>query len=148
MRRFNGAWNRIWASAVGRYFFKMAAFRMKDSVRMYQPSNDATELVLGRAAEDIFEALPEDVRTQVPEVPTLIRRLERDAEVLRHVGHTGEDLTEAVAALENLRLGMLRIQAGSGSVNDLTAHLEHAQEIGDRIDADLLGRDDVERLLG
>ena len=147
MRRFNGAWNRIWASGVGRYFFKVAGFRMKDPAQLFLPSTDATELVLGRAAEEIFEALPEDVRTQVPEVPTLIRRLERDAEVLRQVGHTGEDLTEAVAALENLRLGMLRIQAGAGSVNDLTDHLEHAQEIGDRIDADLLGREDVERLL-
>jgi len=147
MRRFNGAWNRIWASGVGRVFFKMAAFRMRQITPTALPSTDATELVLGRAATNIFDALPEDVRTLVPEVPTLIRRLERDAEILRRVGNTGEDLTQAVAALENLRVGMLRVQTGAGSVKDLTLHLERAQEVGDRIDAELLGREDVERLL-
>jgi hypothetical protein len=148
MRRFNGAWNRIWASGVGRYFFKMAGLRMKKPVLMVLPSTDATELVLGRAAEGIFVTLPEDVRTLVPEVPTLIRRLERDAEVLRRLGHTGEDLTEAVAALENLRVAMLRVNAGAASIDDLTLQLERAQEVGDRIDAELLGREDVKKLLG
>jgi serine/threonine-protein kinase len=147
MRRFNGAWNRIWASGVGRVFFKLAAIRMSESAHTPMPSTDATELVLGRAATDVYDELPPDLREQVPEVPTLIRRLERDAEVLRRVGDTGEDLTAAVAALENVRLAMLRVQAGAGSIQDLTLQLERAQEVGDRIDSELLGREDVERLL-
>jgi serine/threonine-protein kinase len=147
MRRFNGAWNRIWASGVGRVFFKMAGFRMGETAPAFLPSTDATELVLGEAAVAVFDALPEDVQTQVPEVPTLVRRLERDAEILRRVGHTGEDLTKAVAALESLRIGMLRFQDGTASIDDLTEQLARAQEIGDRIDADLLSREDVERLL-
>jgi hypothetical protein len=147
MRRFYGAWNRIWASGAGRLFFWIAAFRMRQPPHAPLPSSDATESVLGRAATEIFEALPEDVRTLVPEVPTLIRRLERDAEVLRQIGHTGEDLTEAVAALESLRVGMLRVKAGAASIEDLTLSLERAQAIGDRIDAELLGREDVDRLL-
>ena len=147
MRRFNEAWNRIWASGVGRFFFKMAGFRMKEPDLRFLPSTDATEMVLGRAATDVFDGLPADLQDQVPEVPTLIQRLERDAEVLRRVGHTGEDLTEAVAALENLRVAMLRVEAGAGSIDDLTLQLERAQEVGDRIDADLLGREDVEKLL-
>jgi hypothetical protein len=39
------------------------------------------------------------------------------------------------------------VQAGAASIDDLTLQLEKAQEVGDRIDADLLARDDVERLL-
>jgi len=147
MRRFNGAWNRIWASGVGRFFFKVAALRMRQPEHVPLPSTDATELVLGRAATGIFDELSPDLQERLPEVPTLIRRLERDAEVLRRVGHTGEDLTAAVAALENLRVAMLRVQAGAASIDDLTLQLERAQEVGDRIDADLLAREDVERLL-
>ncbi len=148
MRRFNSAWNWVWASGVGRVFFKVAGFRMRQPDHVPMPSADATELVLGRAATDVFDELPPDLRDQIPEVPTLIRRLERDAEVLRRVGHTGEDLTEAVAALENLRVAMLRVQTGAGSIQDLTLQLERAQEVGDKIDADLLAREDVKKLLG
>jgi hypothetical protein len=67
----------------------------------------------------------------------VIRRLERDAESLRRRGDQGERLASAVAALENLRLGMLRLRAGTGTVSDLTADLSRARELGDRIDAEL-----------
>ena len=148
MRRFNSMWNWVWASSVGRFFFKVAGFRMHQPDHVPLPSTDATELVLGRAATDIFDRLPADLQEQVPEVPVLISRLERDAEVLKRVGNTGEDLTAAVAALENLRVVMLRVQDGTASIDDLTLQLERAQEVGDRIDAELLAREDVEKLLG
>jgi hypothetical protein len=77
----------------------------------------------------------------------VIGRLEHDAELLRRRGDTGERLTMAVGALENVRLGLLRLRAGIGSVDDLTEHLARAQEIGDRIDAELQARREVDALL-
>ena len=62
MRRFNGLWHRIWASRFGRTFFKVAGFGMKPPKRRSVPSAEPTELVLGRAAVDVFHALPSETR--------------------------------------------------------------------------------------
>jgi eukaryotic-like serine/threonine-protein kinase len=56
-------------------------------------------------------------------------------------------LTSAVAALENVRLGLLRLHAGVGSPDNLTEDLVKAREIGDAIDAELAGRAEVDDLL-
>jgi hypothetical protein len=52
-----------------------------------------------------------------------------------------------VAALENVRLALLRLRGGVGSVKDLTAYLNRAREIGERIDAQIAAGDEVRRLL-
>jgi hypothetical protein len=120
---------------------------LKEPERSVLPSSDATELVLGRAATEIYDELPSDVRHRLGDVTGVIGRLEEDAEKLRKRGDTGDRLREAVAALENVRLGLLRLRAGVGSVDDLTDHIERAQEIGERIDAELAGRREVRELL-
>ena len=147
IRRISGAWHRIWASKFGRFFFKVSGMGLKEPERPVLPSSDATELVLGRAATEIYDGLPTDVRHRLGNVTGVIGRLEEDAEELRKRGDTGERLTEAVAALENVRLGLLRLRAGVGSVDDLTDHIERAQEIGERIDAELAGRREVREAL-
>jgi len=147
IRRISGAWHRIWASKFGGFFFKVSGMGLKEPERPVLPSSDATELVLGRAATEIYDGLPTDVRHRLGNVTGVIGRLEEDAEELRKRGDTGERLTEAVAALENVRLGLLRLRAGVGSVDDLTDHIERAQEIGERIDAELAGRREVREAL-
>jgi hypothetical protein len=52
-----------------------------------------------------------------------------------------------VAALEHLRLALLRRQGGTGSVPDLTAALEHAREIGDHVDRRIAAAREVHDLL-
>jgi hypothetical protein len=147
IRRISGAWHRIWAGRFGRFFFKVSAIGLKQPERPALPSADATELVLGRAATEIYAGLPSDVRHRLGDVTGVIDRLEEDAEELRRRGETGERMTEAVAALENVRLGLLRLRAGVGTVHDLTEHIERAQEIGERIDAELAGRREVREAL-
>ncbi len=147
IRRFNGIWHRIWASKFGRTFFKVAGFGLKPPERPTVPSADATELVLGQAAVDVFHALPPETRHRMPDVPDVIRRLERDAEILRTRGETGERLATTVAALENVRLGLLRLHAGVTSVDDLTADLSRVRKIGRSIDAEIEARREVEGLV-
>ncbi len=146
-RRISGAWNRIWASKFGRFFFKVSSVGMREPERTALPSSDATELVLGRAATEIYQGLPSDVRSRLSDVPHVVEKLERDAEALRSRGVTGEQLAITVAALENVRLGLLRLRAGVGSVDDLTSDIQRAQEIGERIDSELAGRREVKELL-
>jgi serine/threonine protein kinase len=146
-RRISGAWNRIWASKFGRLFFKVSSIGMRETERPVLPSSDATEFVLGRAATEIYQDLPSDVQQRLSDVPHVVQKLERDAEALRRRGDTGKRLATTVAALENVRLGLLRVRAGVGSVDDLTDDLQRAQEIGERIDAELAGRREVKELM-
>jgi hypothetical protein len=96
---------------------------------------------------DLFHELPAADRSLVGDVPQVVNRLENHAERLRGRESTGEQLTATVAALEKLRLALMRLGAGEGSVEDLTLHLEHARAIGDRIDRELAGRGEVESAL-
>ncbi len=140
-------WNRLWAGWFGRKFFKVAGIGLKPPRRKALPSTDATELVLGRAATDVFNSLPADVRSRFPDAPSVINGLEHRAEALRKRGNAADDLADTVAALENVRLGMLRLQAGSATIADLSLYLERARDIGVHVDAEIAARREVEELL-
>jgi predicted Ser/Thr protein kinase len=56
-------------------------------------------------------------------------------------------LALAVAALENIRLDLLRLRAGAGTVDQVSADLTAARQIGAEIDAALAGHAEVEALL-
>jgi len=75
----------------------------------------------------------------------------RRAELAAELGHAREAVEErlatAVAALENLRLDLLRLRAGVARADDLTAAIQEARAIGEAVDAELAGSDAVEDLL-
>ena len=147
LRRLDTLWYKLWAGPVGRTFFKVAGFRLKSPARPATASVERTELVLERSALAAYNALPRAERSEISDVPRMLDRLEAGAEALRRKGDTGERLTEAVAALEHLRLALLRLQAGDGSVGDVTLALERAREIGEHVDARLEAAREVESLL-
>ena len=148
MRRLNNQWHRLWAGKFGRWFFRMAGTGLEEPKGPSRPSADATEFVLGRSTLAAYEALPEALGSGAREVPALVERLEARAERLRAAGDTGERLSDTVAALENVRLALLRLQAGVGTVNDLTAVLERAQAIGEAVDQRLEAAREVREALG
>ncbi len=141
IRRLNGLWQRVWAGRIGRWFFRLAGLGIKPPERPALPSADRTEMVLGRSVEAAYDALTREQRAAVTDLPAVVGRLEARAAGLRARGDTGPALTDTVAALENMRLALLRLSAGAGSVRDLTAQLERAREIGQRVDAELEVRD-------
>jgi len=147
IRRLNNVWHRLWAGRVGRWFFRVAGVGIKAPERRAIASADPTELVLGKSALAAWEALPEAERDQVGDVPAVVERLEREAEALRARGETGERLAETVAALETLRLGMLKLRAGTGTVGDLTTWLERARELGEYVDRRVAAEGEVKALL-
>jgi hypothetical protein len=145
-RRLDSLWYRIWAGRAGRTFFKLAGLGLKARARPALPSVEPTELVLGRSALSAYKALPEEERRQAREVPGLVERLETGAEALRARGDTGESLTQAVAALEHLRLPLVKRQSG-GPASDLTLALERAKEIGEHVERRLAAVAEVQQLL-
>jgi len=147
LRRLNTLWYRIWAGRAGRSFFRLAGIGLKTSARPALAGVEHTELLLGRSALNAYNELPDAARDEVPDVPQVVQQLEAGAEALRARGETGERLTEAVAALEHLRVALVRLQAGQGSVPDLTSALERAREIGAHVDARIEAAGEVEQLL-
>jgi hypothetical protein len=147
IRRLDSLWHRVWAGWAGRTFFRLAGAGLKPPERRAITSADATELVVGRSVLAAYEALPKAERDQVPDVPEVVERLEREAEALRAQGQTGERLAGTVAALENLRLALIKLRVGSGSVGDLTEWLERARELGEYVDRRIEAHGEIRRLL-
>ncbi len=113
-------------------------------------SGEPTALAIGRAAGELFAALPEFQRKRLAEVPDLIERLEADVLSLRADAEGSaqhQRLTTAVTALEALRLDLMLLHAGKASLDELTQDVAEARRIGEEIDAEMKGRDAVRQLL-
>jgi len=150
-------WDRLWAGRLGRWMVRLAG---GGEARALPAANEPTEVALGRAAEALFAGLPPGSQRELAEVPGLLRRLEGDVQALRRqeAGLTralaeaagrkdvvkdleaarqacGARLAGALAALENLRIDLLRVSAGQAAGPGLTEHLEAARRIGREVDA-------------
>jgi serine/threonine-protein kinase len=121
------------------------------------------------AASELFAALPKEYREQLHDLPEIVAALEAraaearaemevvaalvpsesgGAEVLAARKKAAADhLAESVAALESIRLDLLRLQMGRVGIESVTASLAAAQRIGEQIVFAAEARDEVERLL-
>jgi hypothetical protein len=70
------------------------------------------------------------------------------ARALRDEYHsTQQQLADTVAALENIRLGLLRLSSGTGSVQSLTTDLVAARAVGEAVDLLLEGQREADAVL-
>jgi serine/threonine-protein kinase len=113
----------------------------------------ATEAALGVAASELFAALPKEHREQFVGLPAIVAALEARAaearaelELVAALVPSGsaeadalaarkkaaaEHLAESVAALEGIRLDLLRLHAGAADLAPLTTLLDAARLIGE-----------------
>lgn len=153
-------WSKLWMGRIGRLAFLVARQLPGRPVRQVALTHRATELSLGMAAEQLFETLPKETRRSLGDLPALLRRLQDDAQRLRtrydelqealaDAGDAaGTDvyadlrdmrdsvqarLGEAVGALETIRLNLLRLHAGTATVEGLTTHLGVAEEVSHQV---------------
>lgn len=164
---------KFWKGTFGKWLFKVAGVGLKRRAIPLRATHRPTELQIGFAIDALYEQLPKGVRTSLGDVPSVARHLETHAQDLRrtlemlndahataraageeipddlvHAREASEKhLAEAVASLETLRLGLLRLTAGTGSVEGLTTDLAAAADVGDEIDRLMAGMTDVELLL-
>ncbi len=147
-----GIRERLWNSRAGKWL----ARRFGAPERSHAVGGGvfrATEAALGVAAGELFAALPKAYREHLAELPATVAALEAraadaraevdvvaalapfgsvDAEVLAArrelaAGH----LAESVAALEGIRLSLLRLHAGAGDLAPLTTLMDAARHIGE-----------------
>ena len=127
--------------------------------RLFEALPKETRESLGTLPETV-QALEQDaqaMRQQVAEMDGILAEIGDDdpsaarACVRASVEATREEaqgkLREAVAALETIRLGLLYMQAGTGTVESLTMELEAARGISDDMENLLAGHREVERIL-
>jgi serine/threonine-protein kinase len=173
---------KFWRSKAGETLARW--LRKGTRVKASADRDRPTEILVGAAALSLFEALPRDVRKQLPDVRETLQKLEhrardlrarrdeleglaRSAGPLRAGGSAalddarreavedlagasekvGHQLATTIAALETIRLDLLRLHAGRGSTGDLSAAIAAARAIGDDVDNTLVGRESVERML-
>ncbi len=149
-------WSAAWSGRFGAFAFSLA--RRLRGARTAQPAmtHRATELSLGMATEQLFESLPAPSRAALRDLPTVLSTLQRDAQRLRARYEALQDalgtvdnrtdpdawqavqrdrdmvharLRDTVAAMETLRLGLLRLHAGATSLESLTTHLGLAADV-------------------
>ncbi len=112
-----------------------------------------TEIALGSATETLFASLPANDRALLHDLPRVVERLERDAALSRsrldrgEAGPWSERLERSVAAIETLRMGLLRMNAGSVAAGSLTAELDAARELSERIDQLMAGAAEADAAL-
>jgi hypothetical protein len=155
---------------LGRYRFAVCRHHTQVTADRRQ---SRAPLQIGFAVDALYEQLPKAVRSDLGDVPSVARQLESDAQRLRQTlemlndayaaaraaggdvppdlqearKKTERHLAEAVASLETIRLGLLRLTTGVGTVQSFTTDLSAAAEVGDRIDRLMDGMGDVELLL-
>jgi predicted Ser/Thr protein kinase len=149
-----GIRDRLWNSRVGEWL----ARRLGAPDRSRAVGGGvfrATEAALGVAASELFAALPKAYREQLAELPATVAALEAraadaraaidglaalapsgsaDADVLEtRRGAAATQLAESVAALEGIRLDLLRLHAGAGDLAPLTTLIDAARLLGEDV---------------
>ena len=152
-------WGKLWTGPLGRFLFRVAHWALPKGVIQRAMTHRPTELALALAAEQLYAALPKATRRELGDLPAVIHRLEADAQRMRArleelqdaVGGARETvqlrLAETVAALENVRLALLRLSSGTGTVQSLTTDLAAARAVGEAVDLLLQGQREVAAVL-
>jgi len=138
LTRSKNVWGRLMAGRFGRWLFRIAGVAVRDRHTALPAAGEPTSVVLGQAIEELYDALPARERSRLAEVPAVVSRLQADIVVLRErVDDPGADerLATAVAALEAIRLDLLRLHAGVGAHDEITKDIESARRVGEGIDA-------------
>jgi serine/threonine-protein kinase len=147
----------IWNSRVGEWAAKLLTPKKRTGAAQldYRP----TEMALGLAVGDLYAALPKAYREHLSDLPNVVERLEARAAAARARvdelsalvslgGPTSTpenslviardaaktELAESVAALEAVRLDLLRLHGGAADLRPLTTVLEAARELGEELD--------------
>jgi serine/threonine-protein kinase len=147
-----GIRERLWNSRAGEWLARRLGAPERTRVAGASAFR-ATEVALGVAASELFAALPREYREQLHDLPEIVAALEAraaearaemdvvaamapsgsvDADVLAARKQAASThLAESVAALEGLRLDLLRLHAGAVDLQPLTTLMDAARQIGE-----------------
>jgi eukaryotic-like serine/threonine-protein kinase len=149
-----GIRNRLWNSRVGEWLARRLG-APEGSNLADASAFRVTEVVIGVAASELFAMLPKTYRDQLPELPAVVTALEAHAaearaelDVVAALAPAGSDdaevltarrekakayLAKSVAALERIRLDLLRLHANANDLAPLNTLMHVAREVGEDV---------------
>ena len=157
-----GIRDRLWNSRAGEWLARQLGAPER-SRAVGAGAFRATEAALGVAAAELFAALPSAYREQLADLPATVAALEARAAEARaemdvvaalaaagagdsstRAGHAADvleerrtaaaaNLSESVAALESIRLDLLRLHAGASDLAPLTTLIDAARLLGEDV---------------
>jgi len=149
-----GIRDRVWNSRLGDWLARRLGAPERTQLAGASAFR-ATESALGVAASELFAALPKAYREQLSELPQIVAALEAraaearaevdvvaamaptnsaDADVLAvRRNAAAARLAESVAALEGLRLDLLRLHAGAADLQPLTTLMDAVRRIDEDV---------------
>jgi len=149
-----GIRDRVWNSRLGEWIAKRLGAPERSQLAGASAFR-ATEAALGVAASELYAALPKAYREQLAELPATVEALEAraaearaevdmlaamapsgtaDAEVLAsRKQKAAAHLAESVAALEGIRLDLLRLHAGASDLAPLTTLMDAVRLAGEEM---------------
>jgi serine/threonine-protein kinase len=161
-----GIRERLWNSRAGEWLARRLGAPERSQLAGASAFR-ATESALGVAASELFAALPKEYREQLLELPAIVASLEAraaearaemdvvaamapsgaaDADVLADRRNAAAArLAESVAALEGIRLDLLRVHAGAGDLQPLTTPMDAARLIGEDLGRLAEAQEEAER---
>jgi predicted Ser/Thr protein kinase len=146
-----GLRDRLWRSKLGAWIARRLGAPERSQLAGTSAFR-ATEAALGIAAGELFAALPKEFREQLDELPAIVAALEAraaearaDIDVVAALAPSASDaevlaarreaakarLAESVAALEGIRLDLLRVHAGASDLAPLTTLMDAARVLGE-----------------
>ncbi|HEY8061381.1 MAG TPA: serine/threonine-protein kinase [Gemmatimonadales bacterium] len=143
----------FWESPLGGLMSNVASIGLRRARKQPWGIWRPTEAALGSVTGTLFAALPDRERAALADLPDVVARLEGEAAHARLELSRNADpawagrLQRTVAAIETLRLGLLRITTGHAAAGSLTADLDAARELSERIGYLVAGADEVSHLL-
>jgi eukaryotic-like serine/threonine-protein kinase len=149
-----GIRDRLWNSRAGEWLARRLGAAER-SRAVGGAAFRATESALGVAASELFAALPKDYRERFAELPAIVAALEAraagaraEADVVAALAPSGAvdaellaarreaaaaQLAQSVAALEGIRLDLLRLHAGASDLAPLTTLMDAARLLSDDV---------------
>jgi hypothetical protein len=169
----NALKERFWQSRLAGALASVAAAGQRTVIAAASTLHRNTELVLGLAVDDLWKVVPAPTRADLGDVPALAHALQRNAEALRdlidRLRESERELAtdpddrarvvtalpplearhrETVAALERIRLQLLKLLATREHTVELTQQLASARRLEAALTREIHGHADVRQLLG
>ena len=164
-----GIRDRLWKGRLGAWFARRLGAPERSRLEGSSAFR-ATEVALGVAASELYAALPRPYREQLADLPATIAALEAraaaaraDVDVVAALAPSGTQgsevlaarreaaashLAETVAALEGIRLDLLRLHANADDLAPLTTLLDAARLLGEDMSRLASAQQEVEGRLG
>jgi serine/threonine-protein kinase len=167
-------WAKIWLGRIGKSAFKIARKLIGKHAVITANTHRATELSLGLAAEQLYQSLSKETQRELADLLPTLKRLQDDAQRLRgYYNELQEALADAgdaassdryadvrdardamhvklgktVTALETIRLNLLRLHAGSATIEGLTTHLGLAADVSEEVERLIASHREVEEMM-